>query len=256
MFKKVMLVCMAALLSLMIVSNVSYAQAQNTVMPINAKGGGFVIFQFTNLKPINDFLQNLSPSPGFGAYPDNIPYYGASFKGRVGENFSFGCQLATTLGGLDVMEPNFLVRERQQGGSANNLSELNMMFAEGTINYQFVRAGGFYIDGGCGIGFGGSRLTIFGDKWNGRFGMLSTLISPKFDVGYICEGCGKESASIMLSLKGGFNYFPNCANGWWKEAGNIASLPGVFDMSGWYIGFGVGVGIPITYSSCPKKPIL
>ena len=246
MFKKIIVIVIAALLPVIVVANIACAQMQQAVESIYKNNEFFVIYQFASLKPVNDFLQNL-PDSGFSAYNDNVIYYGISSKNTIGDNFYWGITGATTLGGLDALEPNLLSREKAQGGSGtNNLAELSMMFTEVTFDYQFVKLGGFYVTGGCGIGFGGARLTIFGNDGtatesgkNGRFGMISMLIDPKFGAGYNFEG--QAGSGIILSLNGGFNCFPNCSAGWWKEAGSIGASPKPFDMNGWYINFNVGI---------------
>jgi hypothetical protein len=91
-----------------------------------------------------------------------------------------------------------------------------------------LKLGDFFVDGGLGFGFGGTRLTFFGTT-SARLWTISFLLKPQARVGYrfLSE---TEEGGFIVSLNTAYNYLP--AAGWNLDGGIVASFPQPFDLSG------------------------
>jgi len=243
MFKKTMVATTATcrrgivMIGIILLSGVVFAQT-NVMEELHVKHNEFsVAANFINMKPINEYIEKL----GLGFTPpfNEMPLlFGYTQKNKIDDKTYWGIKFMTTLSGFAVLEPNFLKKELSSVLGSNK-AEMSITTGEFLLEYEVLKFGGFAVNAGVGLGFGGTTLTLLGNK-SGKFWMASFLLKPQARASYhLFENTG---AGVIFSLTTAYNYLP--AAGWNFDAGNLEKAPGLFDLSGFSIE--VGIDFPFT----------
>ena len=182
---------------------------------------------FINMKPINDYIG----SYGFSAFGDMPLIFGYAQKNQIDNKTYWGIRFMTTLSGFAALIPNFLKREISSVDGTNK-AEMSITMGEFLFEYEVLKFGGFFVNAGAGLGFGGTTLTLLGAN-SGKFWMASLLLKPQARTGY--HFFEETGVGFILALNASYNYLP--VVGWNSEAGSLPCPPGPgssapFDLSG------------------------
>lgn len=218
---------MVVMAGIMLLPGIVFAQPRG-IEELQIKHTEFsVAANFINMEPINAYIASYG-FPSFGSMP---LLFGFAQKNKVDEKTYWGIRFITTLSGLEMLAPNFLKREIvSASGSGTSKAEMSITMGEFSLEYELLKLGGFSVNVGAGIGFGGTKLTLLeapSSGKSGKFWAVSFLLKPQARA---CYYFFEESGmGFIVALNAAYNYLP--VTGWNKEAGSL-DCPPPFDLSG------------------------
>jgi len=231
MFKK-----MVVMVGIMVLPGIVFAQ-MDRIEDFEIKHNEFsVAAYFINMKPINDYIASYR-FPSLGDMP---LLFGYAQKNKIDDKTYWGIRFMTTLSGFEALAPNFLRREITSTKDGTNKAEMSITMCEFLFEYELLKSGGLFVNFGAGLGFGGTKLMLFGTN-SGKFWMISFLLKPQARIGY--QFFREVSEGPVLALNAAYSYLP--VAGWNSEAGDL-KLPDPFDLSG------ASVDISITFPFTTK----
>lgn len=177
------------------------------------RGGPFVMFDYLDLDPINNYLRGLNLSP-FDDGP--ITLYGC--EGMVNRD-------GITFGGLYAHGTL-----AKQVGSQRQ--ELSISFYGPIAEYRILKKESFDLAIVGGLGIASAGFTLIGPK-SSRFSLNSFLIHGGLKLAY--------NISKSISLKASLAYSSLTEKDWTRVAGELPS-PDNFDLSSLHFRFGVRIG--------------
>jgi len=177
------------------------------------RGGPFIMLNFLNLNPINDYLTSIGVTP----FDDEL----AIFWGCEG----MSDKKKLTWGGLFVHGSLVKQQDAQR-------QELSINFGGPIVEYRLLEKKSFDFAFIGGLGGTWVNLTLIGDT-SSKFSYASFLFHGGFKFAF------KPSKKLTLKAAVGYNWVPK--NSWKRKAGDL-SLPGNTTLSSLHFRFGVRFG--------------